>query len=124
MQKSITTLLLGFSLAANVYAQGPTSGAPVASIDISLEERVNALDRNAQQLNLRLEDFEKQHHKGCKILVVGILGSALGTVMLANQDTAGKEPALAFGGLGLVFTTVGTYYILDAPRRLKVPVEK
>jgi hypothetical protein len=90
MQKSITTLLLGFSLAANVYAQGPTSGASVASTDLSLEERVNALDRNSQQLNLRLADFEKQHHKGCKILVVGVLGTALGSVLFANQDTAGK----------------------------------
>ncbi len=107
-----------------VSAQSVTTGTITPPSLLSLEERVDALDRNSQQLNLRLADFEKQHHKGCKILVAGILGSALGTVMFANQDIGGKEPALAFGGLGLAFTTVGTFQILDAPRHLKVPVEK
>ena len=119
MKKSIL-IIFSALLSSAVIGQIAPAISSTSTIDLSLEQRVEAIDRNAQQLNLRLSNFERQQHKGCAMLITGLLSSTLGTVLLINQDVAGTQPALIFGGLGAGLSAVGTIMILDAPRRLKV----
>lgn len=85
----------------------------------SFEERIKLLEDKTDQMDLRLAKFNKQHHKGCKILVAGVLCSAMGTVMLLNEDIGGMEAATFFGALGGALSITGTVVILDSPRRLR-----
>ena len=87
---------------------------------MSVEERLRLLEDKTHQMDLRLAKFDKQHHKGCKILVAGVLCSAMGTMMLLNEDIGGIEAATFFGALGGALYITGTVVILDSPRRLRV----
>jgi hypothetical protein len=124
MKKVISILLICISLANTALSQRTSSVNPDTTIEISLEERLNALELETQQMNQRLSKFENQHHVGREFLFSGILASAIGVVLITNQEIAGKKPAFVFGGLGFALGAAGSICIIDAPRHLRIPIEE